>query len=438
MFVFVFAVAVARLAIAIVTFTLTSMRMRASLARVVLCTVVGAGTSSAQAHPKSAAPSTASSDYLYLWTASADTARPDFLAVVDVRTTSPRYGTLVTTVPVPGLENGPHHTEHQMAADGRLFANGFESGQTFIFNMSDRAHPRLDGQFGDVAGMMHPHSFLRLPNGNVLTTFQMQHDSRGIAPGGLAELTNRGALVRSASANRAGVDRRIRPYSAVIIPKLDRVVTSTTDMHGREQTQAVQLWRLSDLTLLSTFDLPHGPHGDEGSATAEPRLLADGKTVLVSTFNCGLYLLHGLDGARPSATLVSTFPRLKNTSCAIPAIVDHYYLVTVPAWHAVVSLDISDPSKPREVSRVTFDSGDVPHWISVEPNHRRVVITGYAAMKYRVMMANFDPSSGQLSLDTRFRDSGTETPGVRMDNKTWPHGGSAAGIPHGAVFSLAR
>jgi hypothetical protein len=22
-----------------------------------------------------------------------------------------------------------------------------------------------------------------------------------------------------------------------------------------------------------------------------------------------------------------------------------------------------------------------------------------------------------------------------MDNKTWPHGGSAKGIPHGAVFS---
>jgi len=23
-----------------------------------------------------------------------------------------------------------------------------------------------------------------------------------------------------------------------------------------------------------------------------------------------------------------------------------------------------------------------------------------------------------------------------MDNKTWPHGGNAPGIPHGAVFSL--
>ena len=133
-----------------------------------------------------------SSDFLYVWTASSDTTQPDFLAVFDVRPASDRYGRLVTTVPVPGVKNRPHHTEHEMPADGRLFANGFGSGQSFIFDTSDPAHPRLDGQFGDVAGMMHPHSFLRLPNGNVLATFQMQHDSLGVAPGGLAELTDRG------------------------------------------------------------------------------------------------------------------------------------------------------------------------------------------------------------------------------------------------------
>ena len=209
-----------------------------------------------------------SSDFLYVWTASLDTTQPDFLAVFDVRPAPDRYGRLVTTVPVPGRNNRPHHTEHEMPADARLFANGFGSGQSFIFDTSDPAHPRLDGQFGDVAGMMHPHSFLRLPNGNVLATFQMQHDSLGVAPGGLAELTDRGGLVRHVSANYAGVDRRIRPYSAVIIPKLDRIVTTTTDMNGEEAIPSVQLWRLSDLRLLQTFDLPQGPRGDEAGLTA--------------------------------------------------------------------------------------------------------------------------------------------------------------------------
>ena len=163
--------------------TLMHISARLWISAVLLLTLVG-NTISAQAKR--------SSDFLYVWTASQDTTQPDFLAVFDVRPASGRYGRLVTTVPVPGRNNRPHHTEHEMPADARLFANGFRSGRSFIFDTSDPAHPRLDGQFGDVAGMMHPHSFLRLPNGNVLATFQMQHDSVGIAPGGLAELTDRG------------------------------------------------------------------------------------------------------------------------------------------------------------------------------------------------------------------------------------------------------
>ena len=382
-----------------------------------------------------AAPPASSSDYLYLWTASADSTQPDFLAVLDVRPAAGRYGALVTTVPVSGRRNRPHHTEHAMPFDGQLFANGFGSGQSFVFDMTVKAAPRIVAQFGDVAGMMHPHSFVRLPNGNVLATFQMQHDSLGMAPGGLAELTPRGTLVRSVSDDRPGIDRRIRPYSAAIVASLDRLVTTTTDMTGTEDTRVVQVWRLSDLTLLHTFDLPNGPRGDEGFATAEPRLMSDGKTVLVSTFNCGLYLLDGLAGATPSARLVSSFPRKKNESCAIPVIAGHYYLVTVPAYSAVVSLDIADPEHPREVSRVTFGANDVPHWISLEPNQRRVVITGYAGMEHRVEIATFDPTTGTLSRDTRFRERGTSTTGFRMDGRTWPHGGRAPGVPHGAVFS---
>jgi hypothetical protein len=384
------------------------------------------------------AQATRSSDYLYVWTASSDTTQPDFLAVYDVRPAAGRYGRLVTTVPVPGRQNRPHHTEHEMPADGRLLANGFGSGQTFIFDTRDPAHPTLDGHFGDVAGMMHPHSFLRLPDGNVLATFQMQHDSLGMAPGGLAELTDHGAVVRHVSANGPGIDRRIRPYSAVIIPKLDRVVTTTTDMDGRDVIPSVQLWRLSDLKLLQTFDLPEGPRGDEAGLTAEPRLLADGRTVLVSTFDCGLYLLSGLDGPSAAGQLVSSFPRKEKTYCAIPVIAGHYYLVTVPAWHAVVSLDISNPAKPREVSRAVLGEQDVPHWIALEPNRRRVVITGYGNMLHRVVLANFDEATGRLEIEGRFREDGATEPGVRTDNKSWPHGGNAAGIPHGAVFSLPR
>jgi hypothetical protein len=379
----------------------------------------------------------ASSDYLYLWASSADSSGPDFLAVYDVRDQPPadHYGALIATLPVPGRGHRTHHTEHDMPADRQLFANGYGSGQSFIFDLANPSAPHLARQFGQVNGLMHPHSFWRLPNGNVLATFQMQHDSVGLAPGGLIELTPRGEPVRSASSNLAGVDRRVRPYSAAILPAIDRIVVTTTDMDNADTTRALQVWRLSDLSLQHTLELPNGPRGDEGYRSAEPRVLSDGKTILVSTFNCGLYLLDGMTSPAPSARLVASFPRKALTYCAVPVVAGKYYLITVPAWSAVVSLDVSDPAHPREVSRLTLGSEDVPHWIGIEPNHQRVVITGYRAMKTRVVMARFDETSGKLALDERFRAAGSAEPGLRLEGITWPHGGTGAAVPHGAVFS---
>lgn len=382
------------------------------------------------------APPAETPEYLYVWTASADSTQQDFLAVLDVTEDSAGYGRLVATLPVPGTRNRPHHTEHEMPADGQLFANGFASGQTFVFDLTDGAAPKVAAQFGDVEGYSHPHSFLRLPNGNVLATFQMRHGADGMSAGGLAELTPAGQVVRTASAEYPGADPGLRVYSAGIVPALDRIVTTTTDMEDDYPgSRTIQVWRLSDLTLLHSFPLPDGPAGIEGLLTAEPRLLADGRTVLVSTFNCGLYLLEGIDGDAPSGRLVASFPKDDTGYCAIPVIAGNYYLVTVPAWNAVVSLDISDPAAPREVSRATLAPGEIPHWIALSPDGRRVVVTGYRGMQHRVVMLLFDLSTGQLAIDERFREAGADEPGFRMDNKSWPHGGTAPGIPHGTVFS---
>ena len=344
--------------------------------------------------------STDDSEYLYLWTASADSTAPDFLAVFDVRPDATRYGAMITTVPVGSGNNGPHHSEHQLAADRQLFVNGFRSGKSFIFDLRDEARPRIVGEFADQAGMSHPHSFLRLPNGNVLATFQMRHDSSGMGPGGLVEMTTAGKVVRSSPATGPDVPPGLRPYSGAIVPALDRIVTSTTDMDPKSAYRAnqIQIWRLSNLQLLHTITLPPGPLGDESDLTAEPRLLADGRTVMVSTFHCGLYLLDGIEGDHPSGRLVATFPRKKGTNCAIPVVAGSYWITTVPAYPGVVSFDISDPAHPREASRLILDEGDVPHWIALEPNQRRLVITGYGELRTRVLMATFDPATGALPM----------------------------------------
>lgn len=376
-------------------------------------------------------------DYLYLWTGAADSTQADFLAVLDI--TEPaddtsRYGRLVTTLPVPGTGNGPHHTEHEMPADRQLFANGYRSARSFVFDLRTPDAPRIAAAFGDVDGYTHPHSFLRLPGGNVLSTFQMHHTAGGgMRTGGLVELTPQATLVNTASADRPGADSGMRVYSGAIVASLDRIVTTSTDMAKDflEPSRTLQVWRLSDRTLLSDIRLP----GPNGVLSAEPRVLSDGRTVLVSTFSCGLFLLDGLDGDTPTATQVGSFPQRDETACAVPVVIGHHYLITVPAWSAVVSLDVSDPKAPREVSRVAFDSTDVPHWIAASPDGRRIAVTGYATMRHQVHLLRFDTATGQLSRDGRFREDSADAPGFRMDDKLWPHGGSVKGIPHGAVFS---
>ena len=343
---------------------------------------------------------------------------------------------MVTTLPVGSGQNIPHHSEHELAGDRQLFVNGFGSGKSFIFDLGDGSKPRLVREFGDQAGFSHPHSFLRLPNGNVLATFQMRHDSSGMHPGGLVEMTPAGELVRSSPAAGPDVPQGLRPYSGAVVPALDRIVTSTTDMDQKNPYRAnqVQIWRLSDLELLHTITLPPGPLGDEGDFTAEPRLLPDGRTVMVSTFNCGLYLLDGIEGNQPSGRLVATFPRKPDTYCAIPVVAGAYWITTVPSIPAVVSLDISDPAHPREASRLILGPGDLPHWIALEPNAKRVVLTGSGELRNRVLLATFDAKTGALALDERFRPPGATRPGFDLVGP-WPHGGSAPGKPHGAVFS---
>jgi hypothetical protein len=200
-----------------------------------------------------------------------------------------------------------------------------------------------------------------------------------------------------------------------VVPALDRVVTTATDMHLQLRSRAVQIWRLSDLALLQTLLLPPGPQGDENWLTAEPRVLADRRTVLVSTFNCGLYRLRGLDGASVTAEWVYSAPRQSPGFCAVPVVAGRFWLQPSGPEHAVLSLDLSDPSQPREVGRLTLAPTEIPHWLGLEPNGERVVITGYQELESRILLAHLDRVTGSLTLDTSFTTAGA--------------------IPHGAVFS---
>ena len=371
-------------------------------------------------------------DYLFAWAADVGAKTSDFLAVIDSDSTSPRYGEIIASVPTGVANSRAHHSEHEMPAGGMLFANGFGAGRTFIFDLRDPRHPTVAGSFENAGEYMHPHSFARTPSGTVLATYQMRgHDNK--EAGALVELSADGQVLRTSAAADPAVEPFIRPYSLAIVPALDRAVTTSADMHAKEISRAVQLWRLSDLKLLKTIILPKGPGGKENEDPAEARVLADGRTVVVSTFNCGMFLLGGIDGAEPSAEFIHSFP--DGVECALPVVAGRYWVATSVKL-GLIALDMADPRKPVEVSRLALPGGQGPHWISLAPDGRRIIVSGgKLAHETRLLMVAIDPASGQLSLDKRFRDKGAATPGVSFDRANWPHGASGKALPHGAVFS---
>jgi len=374
--------------------------------------------------------------YLFVWAGDDAKESNDFLAVLDANPASTHYGQAVASVAVPGPTGTPHHTELAMPEGNFLLANAFESGRTMLFDLRSPLQPTLVTSFGDLDGYMHPHTYVRLANGRVVATFQYHggHDPKSDG-GGLVEFDDHGHIFRSSSAmDPAAKSELIRPYSLVIVPALDRAVSTNTSMHFKSdgETRTVQVWRLSDLKLLRTIVLPQGPRGSEQQAPGEPRLLADGKTVLVHTFSCGLYQMKDLETDHPSAKYLKTFDA---DVCAVPLRITHYWIQTLFSSHAVVTYDLADLDHIREVSRVTFDDKQKPHWISADTDDRRIILNSGEYGEHRLFMLNFDPQTGSLKLDDRFRDAGSDKAGVSMDGKSWPHGFHGDAYAHGTVFS---
>ena len=397
------------------------------------------------------APSPPKSDYLFVWAGDSAEKASDFLAVIDADPASAKYGSIVAALPTGAVGTHPHHTEAEMPANGHLLANGFHAGRTWLFDLAEPTHPKILTEFGNRAGYSHPHTFVRLSNGNVLATYQYKVDSSAAvhemasmkmgaehATGGLVEMDERGTVVRSASAvDDAIADKGIYPYSVVELRALDRAVSTTTNMDYKDTVSTaewVQIWRLSDLKLLKSIALEPGLRGDEQKFTGEPHLLPDGKSVYIHTFNCGMYLVRGVESASPTATFVKGF---QGRDCGVPILTGHWWLQPVPETHSLLALDITDPEHPREVSSVSFGADVGPHWIAIDPSGRRIVLNGGWRNQEgaRLYVIDFDPATGKLAIDPRFKDPGSARAGIAMTGRTWPHGFTGTAVPHGTVFS---
>ena len=371
--------------------------------------------------------------YLFAWTGDSATKGNDFLAVIDADPASLSYGHLITTAVTDQQTMYAHHTEYTMPASGMLFANDHFAGRTFIFDVRDPLHPKVAGSFSDMGGYMHPHSYVRLPNGHVLATFQHMHhggstESMGKS-GGLVEIDDSGNMFRSAgSADPAFPDALLTPYGLAVLPDLDRVVVTNSSMHREDIFSGVtyQVYRLSDLKLITTQYFDVGENHYSQISPEEPRVGPDG-SIFVQTLGCGIERITDVNTDHPKSQLVYTFP---GNWCGVPTIVGHYLLQSVPGVHSLIALDIANGAKPMQVSQVSFSDTFSPHWTGWDAKTHRVVVTG---SEPRLYLLKFDETTGSLGMDDSFHDTDGKA-GFNFD-RDWPHGWKGSGLPHGVVFS---
>jgi hypothetical protein len=390
-----------------------------------------------------------------------DYAHPDFLAVVDADSQSATYGDVLETVTVGLHESLPHHTEYEMPGAGQLlFANAHHAEKVLLFDFTDPVHPTIARVLDPTPPFRFPHDMVRLPNGNVLIGF-LRSDGPSPAPadslvpgghGGLVEVTERGELVRKASAADASIQEPIRPYTFAMLPEIDRLLVTSAPMMEQHSADVVQIWTLSQLALQKTLPLPPAllPSGEalktrrtaEGEPVPtghvypfEPRVMPDG-SVLLNAYGCGFYRVTDLASDNPVIENVYTIEVSQDAglgACGIPIYTGNYWVMTVGAEHLLITLDVSDPAAPREVARLETGADFAPHWLAKDPSSNRLIVGAENGGENRMLMARIDLQTGALSWDERLR-ARQGLPGIDFRRTKWPHGETGEAFGHAALF----
>ncbi len=396
------------------------------------------------------------SPYLLLFVGDQDEADSDFLAVIDLRPGSKDFGKAIGTTPIEMKASMPHHMEYVMPPDGEfLFMNAHHHEASLLVDLSNPRAPRIAKTFEPPRPLRFPHDYTRLPNGNRVVGFLRSDGpspdpSETLVPanhGGIAEYSADGTLLRIVSAATPGLTKPVRPYAFAYLPDIDRLVVTSAPMMEDSWADVVQIYRYSDFALLRTLDLPVGrlQNGREmrGSQRAGfgPRLLPDG-SVFFNAYGCAFYRLSSIAGDDPMLVNVFTLetpevpaesPGRIRGSCGIPVVFGKYWIMPVGQLHAVIVLDIGNPAKPREVSRLDTPADFNPHWLARDPASNRLVLGAELGGEKGFYLLRFDAATGRLSFDSAVRNAGPDGY-LSLENQPWPHGPTGPAWGHAALF----
>ena len=357
---------------------------------------------------------------LYVWAGDQARINPDFLAVINFDERSANYGSVITTVPLPGpgaAGNEPHHVG--LSRDGRVLACGGllsvlrAQNEIFFFDVSDSSTPRF------ISSANPPESaitdeFYPLPGGGFLVT--MMGGAEGHHPGRVAEFDRNLQLVRE-SPQDPPMDG-FNPHGISVRPEINLMVTSdficpATTLHAvpgdLELRGSVRVWDFRKRKILRTITLPN-PAG-----TIDVKLIPDDAQERAYTAGMTDDKLYLLDTRAGTATAVFDFGTIAQGGW--PQLMrmtrdGKRLFISMNMAGKVVMFDTSNPRRPKVLKVLDLGGGSGPHYIALTEDEKRLVISDYflneddagkvhAEGDHRVHVAKI--TERDLKLDSRFQ-----------------------------------
>ena len=384
-------------------------------------------------------PGTTPARFLFVWAGDQARQSPDFLAVVDFDESSPSYGKIITTLPLPGpgaSGNEPHHVG--LSSDGNVLGCGgllsVLKGQkeVFFFDVSNPRSPKFISA-ADPPQSAITDEFHALPEGGFLVT--MMGGAQGHAPGRVAEFNRNLELVGEFPADPP--DDGFNPHGISVRPERNLMVTSdficpATTLHAvagdPELRGSIRVWNLRKRRIERTIKV-----GD-GAGTIDVKLIPGDdhdRAFTAGMVDDHLYLVDPHQGTVKSVFDFSTiakggWPQLMRVTSDGKRL-----FVSMNMAGKVVMFDISRPSNPTVLKVLDLGAGSGPHYIALTDDEKRLVISDYflneddagkvhAEGDHKIHVALV--SATDLTLDPRFNlDFNTAVP-------------SGPARPHGMAF----
>ena len=322
---------------------------------------------------------------LFVWAGDQSRSKSDFLAVVDFDQESPRYGHVVTMVPLPppgNTGNEPHHVG--LSADGKVLAAGgllsVLKGQNeiFFFDVSHPAAPKFISSANPPLSSITD-EFYSLPDGGFLVT--MMGGPQGHAPGRVVEFDKSLHVVAEhpQSPPQDGFD----PHGISVRPEINLMVTSdficpSTTLHAvpgdLDLRGSLRVWDLKARTIVRTIPIP------KAGGTIDVKLIPNDK--LKRAYTAGmiddqLYLADTTSGVAKSVFDFSTIAKEGWPQLMRMTEDGRRLFITLNMAGKVVMFDTSKPDQPKVLRILDLGPKAGPHYLRLTQDERRLVISDY-------------------------------------------------------------